>query len=383
MSFAAYLTLAVVGLMLVGLVLELLAPDVIVFSALGMLLLCKVLTPREALAGFSNGGMLTVGILFIVAFAAQTSGILEFFAERVMGRSGGGRKPLLRMMAPVVAMSAFLNNTPIVAMFTPTIRDWALRNRLAPSKFLIPLSYAAIFGGLCTLIGTSTNLVVNGLLQQTLGRSLSMFELAWVGIPCAGAGVLFMLLVGHRLLPDNRDLDDEFRKSGREYLLELRVVDGSALIGKTVEGAGLRQLDQAYLTEIVRAGATIAPVRPGEALEGGTSCFSRGTPTGSCGCRPSPAWSLARRWTFLRQCRAVGGDGSSKRWSPAPRRCLARPCGKGTSAPVTTPRCWRFIATASASTDGSAIWFSSRGTRCCCSPATTSSSAGTRLAIFT
>ena len=276
MSFAAYLTLAVVGLMLLGLVFEVLAPDVIVFSALGTLLLCRVLTPKEALAGFSNGGMLTVGILFIVAFAAQTSGILEFFAERVMGRSGGGRKPLLRMMAPVVAMSAFLNNTPIVAMFTPTIRDWALRNRLAPSKFLIPLSYAAIFGGLCTLIGTSTNLVVNGLLQQTLGRSLSMFELAWVGIPCAGAGILFMLLVGHRLLPDNRDLDDEFRKSGREYLVELRVAAGSALVGKTVEAAGLRQLDQAFLTEIVRDGVTIAPVRPGESLEAGDILFFAG-----------------------------------------------------------------------------------------------------------
>ncbi|MEJ2700305.1 MAG: SLC13 family permease [Desulfuromonadales bacterium] len=155
MSVEAVFTLTVVGLMLAALVLELYPPDFIVFSALGVLLVAGVLTPKEAFVGFSNSGMLTVAILFIVAYAAQTSGLLEFFADRVMGRSGGGRRSLLRMIAPVLGMSAFLNNTPIVAMFTPTVRDWALRRKVAPSKFLIPLSYASIFGGICTLIGTS------------------------------------------------------------------------------------------------------------------------------------------------------------------------------------------------------------------------------------
>ncbi|MEZ4600782.1 MAG: SLC13 family permease [Syntrophotaleaceae bacterium] len=270
------MTLVVVGLMLLALIREILAPDVIVFSALGVLLLTGVLTPQEALSGFSNSGVLTVGILFIVAYAAQSSGLLEFFADRVMGKSRNGRKSLLRMMVPVIGASAFLNNTPIVAMFTPTIRDWAIRNRLAPSKFLIPLSYASIFGGMSTLIGTSTNLVVNGMLQQSLGRSLSMFELTWIGIPCALAGTAFILFFGYRLLPDNTDLGEDFQRAGREYLIEMHVPEGSSLAGRTIEAAGLRHLVQAYLAEIVRNGETLAPVRPEEILKEGDTLFFSG-----------------------------------------------------------------------------------------------------------
>jgi len=280
MTTAAILTLIVVGLMLIALVLELLAPDVVVFSALGILILTGILPVEDALAGFSNGGMLTVGILFIVAYAAQSSGLLEFFAHKIMGRSGGGRRSLTRMMAPVVAMSAFLNNTPIVAMFTPTIRDWALKHRLSPSKFLIPLSYASIFGGICTLIGTSTNLVVNGLMLRSQQESLGMFELAWVGIPCALAGMLYFLVVGYRLLPDNPDLSEEFSGSGREYLLEMKVVDGSPLHGRTVSEAGLRNLDQLYLAKIDRGGSMIAPVSSGTVLESGDRLFFLGVAEG-------------------------------------------------------------------------------------------------------
>ncbi len=276
MSFEAILTLAIVGLMLAGLMWEILAPDVLVFSALGLLIITGVITPKEALIGFSNEGMLTVAILFVVAYAAQSSGILEVFANRVMGNSGGGRRSLLRMMLPVWGLSSFLNNTPIVAMFTPTIRDWALRHKLAPSKFLIPLSYASIFGGVCTLIGTSTNLVVHGMLQQKFHIGFSMFELAWVGIPCAVAGMTFFLLIGHKLLPDRRDLSRDFEEGGREYILEMKVPEGSVLIGKTIEEAKLRNLDRVFLVEILRAGDVIAPVKPTDRLEGGDILFFAG-----------------------------------------------------------------------------------------------------------
>jgi di/tricarboxylate transporter len=276
MTSAAILTLVVVVLMLVGLIFELLAPDVIVFSALGVLLLTGVLNIKEALAGFSNAGMLTVAVLFIVAYAAQSSGILELFASHVMGRSGGGRRSLLRLMLPIQVISAFLNNTPIVAMFIPTIRDWALRHRISPAKFMIPLSYAAIFGGICTLIGTSTNLVVNGLYQQTLNQSLGMFELAWVGIPCALASTLYMVTIGYRLLPDRRDLSEDFSSSGREYLLEMKLLAGSPLIGKSVDEAGLRRLDQLFLAEIVRGGELLAPVKPNDLLAAGDLLYFTG-----------------------------------------------------------------------------------------------------------
>jgi Na+/H+ antiporter NhaD/arsenite permease-like protein len=129
--------------MLAALMLELIEADVIVFGALGVLLISGIITPKEALSGFSNQGMLTVAILFVVAYAAQTAGFMQFFADRVMdnGKGGEGRS-LLRMMIPVAGLSAFLNNTPIVAMFTPYLREWSQRNGFAPSKFLIPLSYA-------------------------------------------------------------------------------------------------------------------------------------------------------------------------------------------------------------------------------------------------
>jgi di/tricarboxylate transporter len=266
MSTEAIFVLIVIAIMFVALVRELFAPDVIVFSALGILYLSDVLTTSDAFIGFSNKGMLTVAILFIIAYAAQSSGLLEWLAAKIMGRSTGGRRSLVRMMLPVLGLSAFLNNTPVVAMFVPAIRDWATKKHIAPSKFLIPLSYASIFGGVCTLIGTSTNLVVNGLFQQSYNRSISMFELAYVGLPCALAGISYFLLVGYRTLPDRSDPESDFSESGREYLLEMAVQGGGPLVGKTIEQAGLRNLDQLFLAEIIRGGETITPVKPGDRL---------------------------------------------------------------------------------------------------------------------
>ncbi|MGE0918664.1 SLC13 family permease [Trichlorobacter lovleyi] len=269
MSISALFTIAVVLLMLIALMLELIEADVIVFGALAVLFISGIITPKEALAGFSNQGMLTVAILFIVAYAAQSAGFMQFFADRVMGNGKGGEaRSLLRMMIPVASLSAFLNNTPIVAMFTPYLRDWSQRNGFAPSKFLIPLSYATIFGGVFTLIGTSTNLVVSGLYSQKYGGHLGMFELGLVGIPCGIAGMLYLYFAGRHLLPDNR-VEGVSADEGREYLLEVEIADAASLIGKTVEAAGLRNLEQLYMVEIVRNNKRIAPVKPQEYLQTG------------------------------------------------------------------------------------------------------------------
>jgi len=309
MTTAAIVTLVVVALMLVGLVLELLAPDVIVFSALGILLISGVLNVKEALGGFANSGMLTVAVLFIVAYAAQSSGILEVFADWIMGRSGGGRRSLLRMMLPIQVISAFLNNTPIVAMFIPTIRDWALRNKVAPSKFMLPLSYAAILGGTCTLIGTSTNLVVNGLYQQFYDRSLGMFELAWVGIPCALVSTLYMVTIGYRLLPDRRDLSEDFASSGREYLLEMRLLAESPLVGKTVEAAGLRRLEQLYLAEIDRNEELLSPVKPSDLLEANDHLYFTGQVEAIVRLQDFPGMVPCHERDF---CRSLRGSGRGR-----------------------------------------------------------------------
>lgn len=268
MSPQSLITLAVVLLMLAALIAEVMEVDVVLFSALGILLLTGIVTPKEAMEGFSNKGMLTVAVLFIVAHAAQSSGIMEVVFDRVMGKGDGLRRTLLRMMIPLMAFSAFINNTPLVAIFTPYMREWSLKHGHAPSKFLIPLTYAVSFGGLFTLIGTSTTLVVNGLLQQSARVSMGMFEIGYVGVPCGIAAMLFMVLYGHRLLPDNKDLKQEFPRMGREYLVEMKVQHDSPLIDRSVQNAGLRNLEKLFLVEIVRNGQSLVPVKPTDQIKG-------------------------------------------------------------------------------------------------------------------
>ncbi|MDT8396885.1 MAG: SLC13 family permease [bacterium] len=307
MTGAGIFTIAVVLGMLAALVLEILSPDVILFTALAALFLTGVLTPEEAFNGFSNKGMLTVGILFIVAYAAQSSGILELFAGRLMGRGKGLRRSMFRITVPVAALSAFLNNTPIVAMFTPAVRDWARARGLSPSKFLIPLSYASIFGGVCTLIGTSTNLVVNGLLQQELGRSMTMFELAWVGIPAAAAGIVYFALVGHKLLPDHRDPVEDLLDSGREYLVEMDVREGCPLAGRSVLSAGLRNLQGLFLVEIVRDGDSLAPVKPADRIHAGDRLIFTGLVNSIVQLKKIPGLVYSGEATLARDLRSSGG----------------------------------------------------------------------------
>lgn len=307
MTGAAIITIFVVLAMLLALVLEVLSPDVILFTALAALFLTGVLTPEEAFSGFSNKGMLTVGILFIVAYAAQSSGVLELLAGRLMGHGKGHRRSMFRITVPVAALSAFLNNTPIVAMFTPAVRDWARARGLSPSKYLIPISYASIFGGVCTLIGTSTNLVVNGLLQQELGRSMTMFELAWVGIPAAAAGIVYFAVIGHKLLPDHRDPVENLIESGREFLVEMDVLDGCPLEGQRVSSAGLRNLQGLFLVEIVRNGDSIAPVKPSDKIRTGDRLIFTGLVNSIVHLQKIPRLVPSEEARLTRDLRRTGG----------------------------------------------------------------------------
>jgi len=291
--------------MIVCLVAELLQPDVIVFCALGVLIATGVLEPAEALIGFSNEGMLTVAVLFIVAYAAQSAGILELLAASIMGDGKGLRRSLARMMAPVMGISAFLNNTPIVAMFAPAVREWTARHHFSPSKFLIPLSYASIFGGICTLIGTSTNLVLNGLLSEATGQSFTMFELAWVGIPCTLVGTAYLLLVGVRTLPDRKNLATSLEDSGREYLFEMKVPEGSPLAGNTVEGAGLRHLGRVFLAEIVRNGE-LKPAGPTDTLHAGDRLIFTGTADAALRLQQIPGLGPGHGRGFLQEIQRTG-----------------------------------------------------------------------------
>lgn len=255
----AFVLLIVLG-MLVFLIKEVARPDYIVFVALAILTISGVLTPADALRGFSNEGMLTVALLFVVAGAVKQSGVLNQVITKALGSGRSPRKSLIQMMFPLAGLSGFLNNTPIVVMFTPVVRKWCEEKNISPSKFLIPLSYATIFGGTITLIGTSTNLVIHGFMIEQGLSGFSMFQLGFVGIPAALIGILYMATIGYRQLPDRKSSEQSFKESTREYLGEAVVIPGSPLIGKTIEAAGLRHLSGLYLIEVIRNGERIASV---------------------------------------------------------------------------------------------------------------------------
>jgi len=231
--------------------------------------LAGVLSPEQALSGLANEGMVTVGVLYVVVAGLRETGGIGWIVHSVLGRPRSLLHAQLRLMAPVAAMSAFLNNTPVVAMFIPAISDWARRNTLSVSKLMIPLSYASIVGGTCTLIGSSTNLVVNGLLiSETGSDGLAMLELAWVGIPLMLMVFTFIIIGSKWLLPERLPAISRY-DDAREYTVEMLVEEGSILGGKSIEEAGLRQLPGMFLIEIERQGQIIAAVSSYEILRDG------------------------------------------------------------------------------------------------------------------
>lgn len=265
MSFAAWFTLAVVAAIMALLVLTNLAADAVFVAALAVLLLTGVLDPPAALSGFSNEGMITVAVLYGVVAGLRDTGGIHWIVQVVLGRPRSLPHAQWRLMAPVLALSAVLNNTPVVSMLVPAVADWAKKYRLSVSKLMMPLSFAAILGGVCTLIGTSTNLVVNGLLIER-GTGLGMFSIAVVGVPIALAGLAFILLTSRWLLPDRIPVLDRLTDP-RQYSTEMIVEAGGPLVGKTIEEAGLRALPQSFLAEIERRGELLPAVAPTRRLE--------------------------------------------------------------------------------------------------------------------
>ena len=267
MVWEAWLTLSVVAGCFAMMAFTRTSPDIIMSAGLTVLLLSGVLLPEEALAGFANQGMLTVAVLYIVVSGLTETGAVGWIVQHILGQPRNTRQAQVRLMAPAAVLSAFLNNTPVVAVFVPAVKVWARRNKLSLSKLLIPLSYASIVGGTCTLIGTSTNLVVNGLLIDQVGLpGLGMFDLAWIGVPITASVLLFMLLFSGPLLPDRKE--PLIHSDGmREYTAEMMVEEGSPLEGCCIEKAGLRSLPGLFLAEIERDDAILPAVEPRERLE--------------------------------------------------------------------------------------------------------------------
>jgi di/tricarboxylate transporter len=269
LGWHGWLSIGLVALCFVLFVRTRIAPDIITSGALTLLLVAGVLTPQEALAGFSNQGMITVAVLYVVVTGLTETGAVGWIGQSLLGKPRGESDARLRLMAPVVALSAFLNNTPVVAIFIPAVQDWAKRHRLQLSGLLIPLSYASIAGGTCTLIGTSTNLVVDGLYSARTGSpGLGLFELAWIGLPVVATVLLFMLLAGSRLLPARTAAATTYGDV-RRYTTEMLVAPDSPLAGKSIEAAGLRQLPGLFLVEIERDEQIMPAVSSQEVLRAG------------------------------------------------------------------------------------------------------------------
>ncbi len=269
LGWDAWLTIGVVIGLLALLVFTRLSADFVFVGALTVLLVSGVLDVSGALSGFSAPGMITVGVLYVVVAGLQETGGLAWISHHVLGFPKGARRAQLRMLMPVIPLSAFLNNTPVVAMFIPVVSEWCRRLRISPSRMLIPLSYASIFGGTCTLIGTSTNLVVNTMYQTRYHNDgLGMFEITKLGLPCAIVGVVYLILFSHRLLPGRKTMEEVF-ENPREYTLELEVSPRSQMAGSSIEKSGLRNLPGAYLAELIRDGQIVSAVSPSEILAEG------------------------------------------------------------------------------------------------------------------
>ncbi|MCL7957885.1 MAG: SLC13 family permease [marine benthic group bacterium] len=265
MSLEAGFTILVVGVTVFFIARDTVSPEVVLGAALVVLTATGVIDVEAALAGFSNPAIATIAAMFVVAAGLRATGTLEVVSERLFRGVEKLTPALFRTTVATASMSAFVNNTPVVAMAMPAVTSWSRRHRISPSKILIPASYASLLGGVCTLIGTSTNLVSDGLLHSHDLAGLGFFELARLGIPAAVVGIAYLVFVAPRLLPDRvkvKDLDGDLRR----YTAEFEIVEPSVLTGKTVEQAGLRRLPGLFLVRIERSTGTIAPVDPGVRL---------------------------------------------------------------------------------------------------------------------
>uniref|UniRef100_A0A0G4GJL6 Citrate transporter-like domain-containing protein n=1 Tax=Chromera velia CCMP2878 TaxID=1169474 RepID=A0A0G4GJL6_9ALVE len=250
MEWQAIFVLCTLVALFVALVADYFAPDALILSALCLLWLGQVLTTQEALAGFSEPQMITVACLFVVVYPISNSPLFRRSVRLAFGDTRFPRRVLVRIVVMVLLISAFVNNTPVVAFMIPIVKDWARSNGHAPSKFLIPISYASLMGGTITIVGTSTNLVVQGLLTQAKLTPFNFFGPAYIAIPAAIVCLSFMCTVGWYLLPDKKGgLFRHAREHASQFMTELVIGCSGAFVGKKVHDV-LREVFQGKATPL-------------------------------------------------------------------------------------------------------------------------------------
>ncbi len=263
MTFSSIFVIIVLVILIVALVLDKMRPGLVLFSGAVVFFCSGILSAKDLLEGFSNKGMITVALLFLISEGVRRSGLLEQLLGRLLPKGSSTVKRVQLRMMPIIAfVSAFLNNTPVVVIFAPMIKRWAERVKLPATKFLIPLSYVTILGGMCTLIGTSTNLVVHGMVLDAGYKGFTMFELGMIGLPVALAGMVYILFASKRLLPDSRPDEAESSQSddgkGVYHRIEAVLAARFPGINRRVEDFDFKRHYGATLIEIKRGGRSIS-----------------------------------------------------------------------------------------------------------------------------
>ena len=255
--------------MFIALASERIPPAAAVMAATTFLLVAGVIDEAAALSGFANAAPWTVAALYVLAFAGDKTGMMGPIVNRLLGR--GGRVTTgstARILLPTAGISAFINNTPLVAILIGQVTSWCNRHGVSPSKLLLPISYAAILGGILTVIGTSTNLTASGLLQESGQDPIGLFEITKVSLIPAIAGIVVLIFLVIRIIPDRKGALEEFTDDLNAFAAQMKVVTGGPLDGTTVADAGLRNLKGIYLVEIERDGQMFPAVSPSRVLRG-------------------------------------------------------------------------------------------------------------------
>ncbi len=269
---------------IVSLYTEIIGPAFTFLIAIIILGFFGILTPKEILSGMANEQIAVIILLLLIGDIIRKTDIIDWLFDRFFRNTTTYRGFLGRMIFVVAGFSAFLNNTPLVAIMMPYVHNWSKRHNIAPSKLLIPLSYAAILGGCATLIGTSTNLIVNGMVTDQAIipglEPLELFDFTLVGLPMIILGSGYLMLFGNKLLPSRLDAISDFSVKSREYLVEAQIKSNSRIIGKTIEEAGLRNLKGLYIVELSRGTQRLSAVSPVVVLkEGDILVFAGDTET--------------------------------------------------------------------------------------------------------
>ncbi len=277
---AAWIITALLIITVYLLISERIPIDLTAIGIIVVLTLSGILTPTEAVSGFSNPAVITVGAMFLISRAMIRTGVVGVIGEQVVGLTRGHAGSTIVLVLLIVALaSAFINNTPVVVLFIPVMMSLGCRLGLSPSKYLIPLSYASILAGTCTLIGTSTNIIVSDLSAAFGYGSIGMFELAYVGLPLAAAGLVFIMLAAPRLLPDMLNHTCELENNDRRrYLAEMAIPQGSSLTGLNPCTGLVEKYPGIEVLELIHHSHIHHPCRDHVTIAPGNLLLVKGTP---------------------------------------------------------------------------------------------------------